>query len=53
MWFAYANAPAQWLVLPVAKVKEIVALNKKERKVAALEDYVVESTREVEKNLKT
>ncbi|UGS21156.1 PSP1 domain-containing protein [Flavobacterium cyclinae] len=49
MWFAYANAPAQWLVLPVAKVKEIVALNKKKEKVAALEDYVVESTREVEK----
>ena len=49
MWFAYANAPAQWLVVPVAKVKEIVALNKKKEKVAALEDYVVESTREVEK----
>lgn len=49
MWFAYANAPAQWLVLPVSKVKEIVAINKKKEKVAALEDYVVESTQEVEK----
>ncbi|TXI67471.1 MAG: hypothetical protein E6Q46_02985 [Flavobacterium sp.] len=49
MWFAYANAPAQWLVLPVEKVKEIVAINKKKEKVAALEDYVVESTQEVEK----
>jgi cell fate regulator YaaT (PSP1 superfamily) len=49
MWFAYANAPAQWLVLPVGKVKEIVAINKKKERVAALEDYVVESTQEVEK----
>jgi len=49
MWFAYANAPAQWLVLPVEKVKEIVAINKKKERVAALEDYVVESTQEVEK----
>ena len=49
MWFAYANAPAQWLVLPAEKVKEIVAINKKKEKVAALEDYVVESTHEVEK----
>jgi len=49
MWFVYANAPAQWLVLPVEKVKEIVAINKKKEKVAALEDYVVESTQEVEK----
>lgn len=49
MWFAYANAPAQWLVLPVSKVKEIVAINKKKERVAALEDYVVESALEVEK----
>ncbi|WP_445714558.1 PSP1 domain-containing protein [Flavobacterium sp.] len=49
MWFAYANAPAQWLVLPVEKVKEIVAINKKKERVTALEDYVVESTQEVEK----
>lgn len=49
MWFAYANAPAQWLVLPVEKVNEIVAINKKKERVAALEDYVVESTQEVEK----
>lgn len=49
MWFAYANAPAQWLVLPVEKVKEIVAINKKKERIPALEDYVVESTQEVEK----
>lgn len=49
MWFSYANAPAQWLVLPVAKVKEIVAINKKKERVAALEDYVVETVQEVEK----
>ena len=49
MWFSYANAPAQWMVLPVAKVKEIVAINKKKERVAALEDYVVETVQEVEK----
>ncbi len=49
MWFAYANSPAQWLVLPVSKVKEIVAINKKKERVAALEDYVVETAKEVEK----
>jgi cell fate regulator YaaT (PSP1 superfamily) len=49
MWFSYAKAPAQWLVLPVAKVKEIVAINKKKERVAALEDYVVETVQEVEK----
>ena len=49
MWFAYANAPTQWLVLPVEKVKEIVVINKKKERIPALEDYVVESTQEVEK----
>ena len=49
MWFSYANATAHWLVLPVAKVKEIVAINKKKERVAALEDYVVETVQEVEK----
>jgi hypothetical protein len=49
MWFSYANAPAQWMVLPVAKVKEILVINKKKERVAALEDYVVETVQEVEK----
>jgi cell fate regulator YaaT (PSP1 superfamily) len=49
MWFSYANAPANWLVLPVEKVKEILAVNKKKERVTALEDYVVESTQEIEK----
>src|SRR5574343_136424 len=49
MWFSYANAPAQWMVLPAAKVKEIIAVNKKKERVAALEDYVVETVQEVEK----
>ena len=49
MWFSYANAPAQWMVLPVTKVKEILAINKKKERVAALEDYVVETVQEVEK----
>ena len=49
MWFSYANAPANWLVLPVEKVKEILAVNKKKERVANLEDYVVETTQEIEK----
>ncbi len=49
MWFSYANAPAQWMVLPVDKVKEIIAVNKKKERVAGLEDYVVETVQEVEK----
>jgi hypothetical protein len=33
----------------VAKVKEIIAVNKKKERVAGLEDYVVETVQEVEK----
>ncbi len=43
MWFSYANAPANWLVLPVEKVKEILAINKKKERVVGLEYYVVVS----------
>ncbi len=49
MWFSYANAPANWMVLPVEKVKEILAVNKKKERVASLEDYVVETAQEIEK----
>jgi hypothetical protein len=36
-------------VLPVSRVQEIVAINKKKERVAGLEDYVMESVQEVEK----
>ena len=49
MWFSYANAPANWMVLPVEKVKEILAVNKKKERVASLQDYVVETAQEIEK----
>jgi hypothetical protein len=49
MWFSYANAPAQWMVLQVEKVKEIIAINKKKERVAGLEDFVVETAHEAEK----
>lgn len=50
MWFSYENQPAHWHVLPVAKVKEILALNKQSKKIAAIEDFAIEDNKEVEKN---
>jgi len=49
MWFAYANNSANWYVLGVEQVKEIIALNKKGEKIKELELYV-EEPEEVEKN---
>jgi cell fate regulator YaaT (PSP1 superfamily) len=43
MWFAYANDTGHWHVLEAESVKEIMALNRKKERVAALEDYVVET----------
>ncbi|MFD2892284.1 stage 0 sporulation family protein [Flavobacterium chuncheonense] len=50
MWFSYENQPAHWHVLSVAKVKEILALNKQHKKIAAIEDFAIEDTKEIEKN---
>ncbi|UOK43222.1 MULTISPECIES: PSP1 domain-containing protein [Flavobacterium] len=50
MWFAYTNNFAQWHVLKIDQVKEIVALNKEKKRIAALEDYTVETIVEEEKN---
>ena len=50
MWFAYTNNFAQWHVLKVDQVKEIVALNKEKKRIAAIEDYAVETVVEEEKN---
>ncbi|ESU29935.1 hypothetical protein FLJC2902T_04170 [Flavobacterium limnosediminis JC2902] len=50
MWFAYTNNFAQWHVLKVDQVKEIVALNKEKTRVSAVEDYAMETVVEEEKN---
>ncbi|SNB39075.1 regulatory iron-sulfur-containing complex subunit RicT [Flavobacterium psychrophilum] len=42
MWFAYIGNFAQWHILKVAQVKEIMAQNKEKIKVTALEDFAVE-----------
>lgn len=50
MWFSYENQPAHWYVLSVADVKEILSQNKQKIRVSAIEDFVVETTKEIEKN---
>jgi hypothetical protein len=50
MWFAYTNNFANWHVLKIDQVREIIAENKEKRKVASLEDYAIEIVVEVEKN---
>jgi hypothetical protein len=41
MWFAYTNDFANWHVLKIEQVKEIVAENKLKNKVASLEDFEI------------
>ena len=42
MWFAYERDGMNWHTLEVAKVNEIIAINKKGNTVASLEEYVEE-----------
>ena len=42
MWFAYTNNFANWHVLKIEQVREIIAENKEKRKVASLEDFALE-----------
>jgi hypothetical protein len=42
MWFAYTNNFANWHVLKIDQVKEIIAQNKLKIKVSKLEDYAIE-----------
>lgn len=42
MWFAYIGNFAQWHILKVTQVKEIMAQNKEKIKVSALEDFAIE-----------
>ncbi|WP_333693306.1 PSP1 domain-containing protein [Flavobacterium sp.] len=46
MWFAYADNIANWHVLHVDQVKEIVAENKQKKKVSSLEDFALELAQE-------
>lgn len=51
MWFAYTSNMAHWHMITADQVKEMMAINKKKERVAALEDYVTEAApQEVEKN---
>ncbi len=42
MWFAYVGNFAQWHVITVENVKEIIEQNKQKIKVSALEDFAIE-----------
>jgi len=50
MWFAYTNNFANWHVLKIEQVQEIIAENKLKNKVSSLEDYALEVVAEPEKN---
>jgi cell fate regulator YaaT (PSP1 superfamily) len=50
MWFAYIGNFAQWHILNVEQVQEIVEQNKQKKKVSSLEDFAIEVEKpEVEK----
>ena len=50
MWFAYTNNFANWHVLKIDQVREIVAENKLKNKVSSLEDYALEVIAEPQKD---
>jgi hypothetical protein len=50
MWFAYVNDFANWHVLKIEQVNEIISENKLKNKVASLEDYAIEIVQEPEKH---
>ncbi len=50
MWFAYTENFANWHVLKIEQVKEIMTENREKRKVSSLEDYVTETVVEPEKD---
>lgn len=53
MWFAYANDTAHWHMIDAEQVKEIIEINKAKKKVASLEEFVVETANDdenIEKN---
>jgi hypothetical protein len=50
MWFAYTNDFANWHMLKIEQVNEIIAENKLKNKVASLEDFAIEVVLEPEKH---
>jgi len=50
MWFAYTDNFANWHVLSIEQVKEIMAENKQNKKVSSLEDFAIETVSEPEKD---
>ena len=50
MWFAYTASFANWHVLKIDQVKEIIAINKDKKRVSSLEDYAIEIVQEPETN---
>ena len=50
MWFAYTNNFANWHVLKIEQVREIIAENKLKNKVTSLEDYALEIVVEPQKD---
>jgi cell fate regulator YaaT (PSP1 superfamily) len=50
MWFAYTDNFANWHVLNIEQVKEIIAENKQNKKVSSLEDFAIETVAEPEKD---
>jgi hypothetical protein len=50
MWFAYTNDFANWHVLKIDQVKEIIAENKLKNKVNSLEDFAIVIVQEPEKH---
>jgi len=51
MWFSYFDSIANWHVLTIEQVKEIISNNKKGIPVTALEDYAVNNVVEEEKTV--
>jgi cell fate regulator YaaT (PSP1 superfamily) len=50
MWFAYTDNFANWHVLKIESVREIIELNKDKKRIPALEDYALETAVEPEKD---
>ncbi len=50
MWFAYTENFANWHVLNIEQVKEIIAENKQNKKVSSLEDFAIDTIVEPEKD---
>jgi hypothetical protein len=46
MWFAYTDNFANWHVLKIEQVREIIAQNKEKKRVSSLEDFALEITQE-------